>query len=161
MSNFQIREATQQDAVHILRFIRELAAYEKAEDQVTATVEQIARTLFGLSAKASALICSDDSGPIGFAVYFFNYSTWQAMPGLYLEDLYITPEKRSLGAGKAVLRHLARIAVENHCGRFEWSVLDWNRPAVEFYLSIGAEPLAQWVRYRLSGKTLKQFAAKG
>ncbi len=99
--------------------------------------------------------------PIGFAVYFFNYSTWQGKPGLYLEDLYISPDYRSSGAGKALLRHLAKLALEKNCGRFEWAVLDWNKPAIEFYESIGARAHGEWVKYRLAGEALKTFALPG
>ena len=107
---------------------------------------------------ARALICSVGGEPAGFAVYFFNYSTWQGRKGLYLEDLYVTPAHRGSGAGKALLQHLARIAVAEGCGRFEWSVLDWNEPALQFYRSIGASPLTEWVRHRLAGAALLEFA---
>ena len=106
-----------------------------------------------------ALVCQVDGVAAGFAVYFFNYSTWQGRKGLYLEDLYVSPAQRGAGAGKALLRHLARIAVANDCGRFEWSVLDWNAPAIGFYEAIGAVPLSEWVRYRLTGPALEAFAA--
>ena len=96
---------------------------------------------------------------MGYAIYFFNYSTWQARKGLYLEDLYVSPASRGIGAGKRLLRHLARVAVEEGCGRFEWSVLDWNQPAIDFYQSIGARPQAEWVRYRMHGEALTGFAA--
>jgi GNAT superfamily N-acetyltransferase len=98
---------------------------------------------------------------VGFAVYFFNYSTWQGRHGLYLEDLYVSPAHRNAGAGKALLQHLARIAVDKGCGRFEWSVLDWNEPAIQFYRSIGAVPMDEWVRYRLTGQALADFAGHG
>ena len=104
-------------------------------------------------------MCLDGDTPLGFAVYFFNYSTWQGRHGLYLEDLYVTPESRGQGAGKALLRQLARIAVERDCGRFEWSVLDWNAPSIAFYESLGAEPQNEWVRYRLTGEALLKLAA--
>lgn len=104
------------------------------------------------------MICLDGDTPVGFAVYFFNYSTWQGRHGLYLEDLYVSPKHRGLGAGKALLRHLAQIAVEHDCGRFEWSVLDWNTPAIEFYDSLGARPQSEWIRYRLTGQGLLDLA---
>ena len=116
------------------------------------------RTLFAPQASAQALICSYNDRPIGFAVYFFSYSTWLGCNGLYLEDLYITPEHRGTGAGKQMLKHLARQACDNGCGRFEWSVLDWNEPAIRFYESIGAQPQNEWVRYRMEGDALKAFA---
>lgn len=154
-----IRPATIADAALILRFITELAVYEKAGDQVAATVDSIGASLFGPDTPARALICEADGVAVGFAVYFFNYSTWQAKKGLYLEDLYVSPASRGQGAGKALLRHLAAIAVEQDCGRFEWSVLDWNQPAIDFYLSIGALPQDEWVRYRMHGAALRDFAA--
>lgn len=154
-----IREAVPADADIILRFIRELAIYENAEHEVEATVETITSSLFGPGSVTSGLICERDGLPIGFAVWFQNYSTWQAKNGLYLEDLYVTPEARGSGAGKALLRHLANIAVEKGCGRFEWSVLDWNEPAIRVYQAIGAEPMSEWTRYRLTGDALKNFAA--
>ena len=157
--NITIRPAHREDATLILRFITELAIYEKAGDQVAATVASIEASLFGENSPARALICEVNGEAAGYAVYFFNYSTWQAKKGLYLEDLYISPAMRGIGAGKYMLQHLAAIAVENGCGRFEWSVLDWNQPAIDFYLSIGAEPQDEWVRYRMSGSPLRDFAA--
>jgi GNAT superfamily N-acetyltransferase len=154
-----IRPATRADAATLLSFIRELAIYEKAEHEVAATVETIAESIFGPESVTRALICENDGKAIGMAIWFFNYSTWQARNGLYLEDLYVTPNARGLGAGKALLKHLAKIAIENGCGRFEWSVLDWNEPAINVYNAIGAEPQSEWLRYRLAGDALKDFAA--
>lgn len=159
MPTIDIRPAAIGDVPLILRFIRELAVYEKAESEVLATEEHLRRTLFGDQPYAHALICRVDGVDAGFAVYFFNYSTWQGRPGLYLEDLYLSPAHRQAGAGKALLQHLARIAVANDCGRFEWSVLDWNEPAIRFYRSIGAVAMDEWVRYRLTGQALADFAA--
>jgi GNAT superfamily N-acetyltransferase len=159
MPDIDIRPAQVDDAALILRFIRELAVYERAEQEVVATEADIRATLFAGGGPAQALICSVDGEPAGFAVFFFNYSTWQGRKGLYLEDLYVTPAHRHAGAGKALLRHLARIAVAQGCGRFEWSVLDWNEPALRFYRSIGAWPMDEWVRYRLAGPALADFAA--
>lgn len=156
---FDIRKATADDAATILRFITELAIYEKAGHEVEATVQSITESLFGPNSISHAAICERDGIPVGFAVWFFSYSTWQARNGLYLEDLYITPEQRGTGAGRLMLRYLARIAVEKGCGRFEWSVLDWNEPAIKAYEAIGAEPLTEWTRYRLSGAALTEFAA--
>ena len=158
MTNIKIRSATADDAALILKFVTELATYEKAANEVVATTSDIKKSLFGASSTAHALICETDGKPIGFAVYFFNYSTWLGKNGLYLEDLYISPEHRGSGAGKALLKHLARIAVEKKCGRFEWSVLDWNTPAISFYKSIGAKPQNEWVGYRLDGEALVEFA---
>jgi GNAT superfamily N-acetyltransferase len=153
-----IRPAHSSDAAQILRFITDLAVYEKAEHEVVATVHDIEASLFSATSTAKALICEMDGQPIGFAVYFFSYSTWLGKPGLYLEDLYVSPESRGSGAGKQMLRHLARIACESGCGRFEWSVLDWNEPAIGFYESIGASAQSEWVRYRLAGDALTAFA---
>lgn len=158
MADIQIRPAEERDTASILRFIRELAAYERAEHEVVASEADIRASLF-YGGPARALICSVGGVEAGFAVYFFNYSTWQGRKGLYLEDLYVTPAHRQRGAGKALLQHLARIAVAEGCGRFEWSVLDWNEPALRFYESIGAWPMKEWVRYRLAGPALSGFAA--
>ncbi|MBE7370045.1 GNAT family N-acetyltransferase [Ramlibacter pallidus] len=161
MDRIEIRPATAADVPLIFAFIRELADYEKAVHEVAATESHIHRALFGASPQARALVCSVGGVAAGFAVYFFNFSTWQGRHGLYLEDLYVSPAFRGSGAGTALLRHLARIAVEKDCGRFEWSVLDWNEPAIRFYESIGAVALDEWVRYRLAGQALADFAAGG
>ncbi|WGS52072.1 GNAT family N-acetyltransferase [Paraburkholderia sp. D15] len=153
-----IRRAHAADAALILRFITELAIYEKAEHEVVACVADIETSLFSETSTAKALICEMNGEPIGFAVYFHSYSTWLGKHGLYLEDLYISPAARGSGAGKRMLRHLAQIACESGCGRFEWSVLDWNEPAIGFYESIGASAQSEWVRYRLAGEALKAFA---
>ena len=153
-----VRDATSNDAATILRFIRELAIYEKAEQEVEATLDTLIGSVFGQGSVTHALISERDGEPIGFALYFFSYSTWQAKNGLYLEDLYVTPEARGTGAGKALLKRLAAIAVEKGCGRFEWSVLDWNEPSIRVYESIGAEPMKEWVRYLLAGEKLRVFA---
>lgn len=158
MSTLSIREATRADAGVILEFITELAIYEKAEGEVVAGVEDIENNLFDNSTTAKAIICCCEDRPIGFAVYFFNFSTWLGKNGLYLEDLYVSPHYRGLGAGYKMLVHLARIALENNCGRFEWSVLDWNLPAIEFYESVGAKAQSEWVGYRLEGEALMNLA---
>ncbi|WP_447594971.1 N-acetyltransferase family protein [Aquipseudomonas campi] len=154
-----IRPATREDAALILRFITDLAIYEKAEHEVKTDVAGIEASLFGEASTTHGLICEYDGVPIGYAVYFFNYSTWLGKHGLYLEDLYVSPEQRGLGAGKAILRHLAQIAVAKGCGRFEWSVLDWNEPAIQFYQSIGAKQQDEWIIYRMTGQALTDFAA--
>lgn len=154
-----IRPATPDDAELILRFITELAIYEKAEHEVKTDAAGIRDSLFAEGSTAHGLICENDGQPIGYAVYFFNYSTWLGKHGLYLEDLYVSPETRGLGAGKALLRHLAQLAVARGCGRFEWSVLDWNTPAIDFYESFGARPQSEWTTYRLTGQALLDFAA--
>lgn len=158
MSEIQIRKASIEDAQLILRFIKELATYERAGNDVVATEADIRRSLFGGASTASAVICEIGDVAAGFAVYYFTYSTWQGRRGLYLEDLYVTPEHRGAGCGTAFLKYLARLAVSLDCGRFEWSVLDWNEPAIRFYESIGARPLNEWVRYRLAGEALERLA---
>lgn len=158
MSALTIRPATIEDTDLILHFVRELAIYEKAEHEVLATPAHVHHTLFNGNPKVFGLICLEGETPVGFAVYFFNYSTWQGQLGLYLEDLYVSPEHRGKGAGKALLSHLAQIAVEKECGRFEWSVLDWNTPSIEFYDSLGAKPQSEWIRYRLTGDALQTLA---
>lgn len=154
-----IRVATAEDAALILCFIRELAIYEKAEASVQTDEAGIRASLFGPQAKAHALICEADGAAIGYAVYFYNYSTWLGRNGIYLEDLYVSPQHRGSGAGKALLQHIARIAVAEGCGRFEWSVLDWNEPAIRFYEAAGAKPQGEWTVYRMEGETLREFAA--
>lgn len=144
-----IRPANLTDAPQILNFVMELARYEKAEHEVIATQQDIEKSIFGEKASAYALICEHAGTAIGFAVYFFNYSTWQGKNGLYLEDLYVTPSARGMGAGKALFKELAQIAKANDCGRFEWSVLDWNTPAIEFYEAMGAKAKSEWLGYRL------------
>lgn len=159
MTAYRIRPATAADAAIILRFIRELADYENALDEVAATQESVATSLFGEGSVSFAAICETEAGePAGSAVWFKTYSTWQAKNGLYLEDLYVTPAHRGAGVGKMLLRHLARVAVAEDCARFEWSVLDWNEPAIRVYEAVGAEPKKEWVRYRLTGDRLKRFA---
>lgn len=158
MSNIVIRNADKHDAELILKFITELAIFEKAEGEVVATVDDIEKNLFNPETSTKAIIGSIDGEAIGFAVYFLSYSTWLGKSGLFLEDLYISPSYRAMGAGKKILRHLANIAVSNDCGRFEWNVLDWNEPAIRFYEAIGAKPQSEWIGYRLAGDALKDFA---
>lgn len=154
----QICPATIEDARLILDFITELAVYEKAPQEVVASAAQIRASLFGPDAKAKCLICNIDETPVGYAVYFYNYSTWLGKNGIYLEDVYVSPAYRGKGAGKALLRHIAKIAIAENCGRFEWSVLDWNTPAIEFYEALGARPQSEWTVYRLTGNALKALA---
>ena len=155
---FTLRPAVRTDATQILAFITELAEYERARHEVIATVADIERSLFDDGSTVHSLICERDGRAIGFAVYFYSYSTWLGRNGIYLEDLYVTPDQRGDGAGQELLRHIAREAVKNGCGRLEWSVLDWNEPAIGFYKSLGAEPQDEWVRYRLEGDKLTRFA---
>jgi GNAT superfamily N-acetyltransferase len=154
-----IRTATVEDAEVILALIIELAIYEKAEHEVVTTVDEIRESIFGSHSKASALIAEVDNKPVAYAVYFYNYSTWLGKNGIYLEDIYVSPEYRQQGIGKALLQRVSKIAVNQNCGRVEWSVLDWNTPAIEFYESLGAKPQDEWTVYRLSGDELKNFAA--
>ncbi|WP_136678735.1 GNAT family N-acetyltransferase [Neptunomonas sp. XY-337] len=158
MSELEIRTATKADAATIYGFIRDLAIYEKAEHEVIASVADIEASLFSDESSTHALICEQDGVAIGFAVYFFNYSTWLGKHGIYLEDLYVSPSSRGVGAGQALLKHLARIAVSKGCGRFEWSVLDWNEPAIKFYEHLGAVAQNEWIGYRLEGEALQQLA---
>ena len=153
-----IRPATIDDTDTILRFVRDLAVYENAENEVLSTPAHVHKTMFSEGATAHGLICELGSQAIGFAVYFFNYSTWQGRNGLYLEDLYVTPDARGHGAGKALLQRLAQIALDKHCGRFEWSCLDWNEPSLKFYDSLGALPQTEWIRYRMTGEALQALA---
>lgn len=160
MKEVTIREAEPADTDLILRFIRELAVYEKAPDAVQASAQDIREALFSERATARGLICSVDGKEAGFAVYFYNFSTWLGRPGIYLEDVYVTPECRGAGAGTAILKYLARVAVARRCGRLEWSVLDWNMPAIRFYESLGAVALDEWIGYRLTGEALESLAAE-
>ena len=158
MDNIEIRPASKGDIETIHRFITDLATYEKMESEVKATVSDIEASLFSPQSTAHAIICEFKGEPIGFAVYFFNYSTWLGKSGLYLEDLYVSPEYRGIGGGKEILKYLANLALEANGGRFEWCVLDWNEPAIDFYKSIGPRPLDGWSIYRLAGDELVDFA---
>jgi GNAT superfamily N-acetyltransferase len=158
VSEIKIRQAIVNDAALILNFIKELAIYEKAETEVKATLSDIEDSIFAAKSTCDAIICELDGEAVGFAVYFFNYSTWLGKNGLYLEDLYVSPEHRNAGAGKALLKYLAKFALTMECGRFEWSVLDWNEPAILFYRSIGASPQDGWVKYRLDHEGIKVLA---
>jgi len=158
MSELRIEKAVTGDVPLILEFVRKLAEYEKLSDSVEATEEGLRETLFGPNPSAHALLAYDGDEPVGFAIYFFNYSTFVGRPGLYLEDLFVRPEARGKGFGRALLQHLAGIAVENNCGRMEWAVLNWNEPAIGFYKSLGADPMIDWTVFRLSGKALDDLA---
>ncbi len=153
-----IRPATVADAALILGFIIDLAIYEKAEHEVKTDVAGIEASLFGPQSTSHGLICERDGVPVGYAVYFLSYSTWLGKHGIYLEDLYVSPEHRKIGAGKALLRHLAQLTVGKGYGRLEWAVLDWNTPAIDFYQSFGAKPQDEWTTYRLTGQALLDFA---
>jgi len=156
--NARIVEASVADVAVILEFIRELARFEKLEHEVVASEESLRESLFGARKYAEVLFVEDDGERVGFALFFHNYSTFLGMPGLYLEDLYVRPDKRGRGYGKMLLAHLAKLALERGCGRLEWWVLDWNRTAIDFYRSIGAEPMSDWTVHRLSGEALRALA---
>jgi GNAT superfamily N-acetyltransferase len=159
--DFRIRAATPDDAPVILELIRELAAYEKAPDEAVATEAQIRETLFGARRHAEVVIGTEGTAVVGFAVFFHNYSTWLGRPGLYLEDLFVRPHARGRGYGRRLLAHLAMLAAERGCPRLDWSVLDWNAPAIGFYRALGAIPLDEWTVYRLTGAPLATLAAEG
>lgn len=154
-SALRIRDAVAADAPLLMTLIRELAEYERMLDEVEADEASLARHLFGASPSAHAVIAEVNGSPIGFALYFYNFSTFVGKPGLYLEDLYVRPDHRGVGAGKALLLHLVGKAVAEGCGRMEWSVLDWNTPSIAFYESLGARAMKEWIGYRLDEKALK------
>jgi GNAT superfamily N-acetyltransferase len=155
---FTIRNATVADVPLILQLIRELATYERAPNNVVATEGGLREVLFGPEPSAKVVLAFEENEPVGFAVYFFNFSTWLGLPGLYLEDLFVKPETRGRGYGRALLIHLARIARDRGCGRMEWAVLDWNDPAIGFYRKLGAEPLDEWTVFRLRRDGIEQLA---
>jgi GNAT superfamily N-acetyltransferase len=153
-----IRPATVDDVPIILQLIVDLATYERAPNDVTATREQLVDVLFGKKRSAEVLLAFENEAPVGFAVFFHNFSTWLGKPGLYLEDLFVKPEARGKGYGRALLVDLARIARERGCGRMEWAVLDWNDPAIQFYRKLGAEPMDEWTVFRLTGDGITKLA---
>jgi GNAT superfamily N-acetyltransferase len=153
-----IRPATAADVPLILGFIRALAAYERAPDAVVATEEGLLRDGFGPHPYYECLIAEYNGKPAGFALYFYNYSTWMGQPGIYLEDLFVQPELRGHGIGKALLQRVAAVAVEKGCQRLQWEVLDWNTPAIDFYAAMGAEFLDEWRNVRVGGEALKRLA---
>ena len=151
------RNAERADTALILQFIRKLAAYEKMLDEVVADEATLEAWIFDRQ-KAEVIFAVEDGKEVGFALFFHNFSTFLGRAGIYLEDLYVKPECRGKGYGKAILKKLASIAVERGCGRLEWWCLDWNKPSIDFYLSLGAEPMSDWTVYRIAGDTLKQLA---
>lgn len=155
--SFEIVSATRNDCAEILRFINELAAYEKMSDEVVATEELLNEWIFEKQ-KAEVIFAVEDGKKVGFALFFHNFSTFLGRAGIYLEDLYVMPEHRGKGYGKALLKELARTAVKRGCGRLEWACLDWNQPSIDFYLSLGAKQMDIWTTYRLTGDTLKKMA---
>ncbi len=159
MAEFKIRPATEQDTASILNFIELLAEYENMSADVSATTDMLKEELF-VKHSAEVVIAEEDGVHVGFALYFTNFSTFLAKTGLHLEDLFVIPAYRGKGYGKALLQHLASIAVERGYGRMEWSCLDWNKPSIDFYISLGATQLGDWTTYRLSGETLINNAKK-
>ena len=157
--NFKIRPACVEDVPIILKLIRDLATYERAPREVTATEEQLADVLFGERPAAEVLLAFEQESAIGFAVFFHNFSTWLGRPGLYLEDLFVKPKKRGKGYGRALLVELAKIARERGCGRMEWAVLNWNEPAIKFYRALGATPMDEWTVFRLTRDGIEKLAA--
>lgn len=158
IDGLSLRLATANDVPQILSFIRQLADYEKLLDMVVADEAKLTATLFGDKAYAEVVIADYQGKPAGFALFFHNYSTFLAKPGIYLEDLFVDPSLRGLGIGKALITYLATLAVQRDCGRLEWSVLDWNQPAIEFYQSLGAQMLHDWRINRVTGQTLQAMA---
>ena len=156
--NFDIRSASVEDVPIILQLIRDLATYERAPHEVTATEEQLIDVLFGRRPSAEVLLAFEGQTPVGFAVFFYNFSTWLGRPGLYLEDLFVKPEMRGKGYGRALLVELAKIARDRDCGRLEWAVLDWNEPAIKFYRALGAKPMDEWTVFRLTRDEIAQLA---
>ena len=157
MNSLSFRKATERDVPTILHFIKELASYEKMLDQVVATEELLKDWIFDRQ-KAEVIFAVENGAEVGFALFFHNFSTFLGRAGLYLEDLYVKPESRGKGYGKALLKELARIAQERGCGRMEWWCLDWNKPSIDFYLSLNAEPMSDWTVYRLTDRTLEELA---
>ncbi|HVJ04073.1 MAG TPA: GNAT family N-acetyltransferase [Candidatus Saccharimonadales bacterium] len=156
----EIRAAQSEDAGTILKLIQGLAEYEHAPREAVATEEDLLRDGFGKEPKFHCVIAEWDGEAVGFALYFFNYSTWKGRPGVFLEDLFVWPEYRGKGIGKALLLELAKIAVANKCGRYEWQVLDWNTPAIEFYEGLGAKRMKEWLPMRVEGDALMELAKK-
>ena len=157
MKNIQFRFAEKKDAPLILQFIRSLAEYEKMADEVVATEALLEEWIFDKQ-KAEVIFALEDGKEVGFALFFHNFSTFLGRAGIYLEDLFVLQEYRGKGYGKALLKKLAQIAVERGCGRLEWCCLDWNKPSIDFYLSLGAVPMEDWTIYRMTGETLERFA---
>ena len=157
MGEVHVRAASEKEVPLILAFIKELAEYERLSHEVVATEESLREHLFGEHPVAEVMIADEGTDPAGFAFFFHSFSTFLGRPGIYLEDLYVRPEFRGRGLGRALLVHLARLAKERGCGRLEWSVLDWNEPAIGFYESIGASPVGGWTVYRVTGEALEEL----
>ena len=160
VADFEIRPARVGDVPIVLQLIRDLATYERAPHEVIATEEQLVDVLFGKRPAAEVLLAFERESPVGFALFFHNFSTWLGRPGLYLEDLFVKPEKRGKGYGRALLVELAKIARDRGCGRMEWAVLNWNEPAINFYRAIGAKPMDKWTVFRLTREGITKLAKK-
>ena len=160
IDGFTIRHAAESDVPLIISFIKELADYEKLSHEVTATEDDFRQNLFGAKRFAEVVIGEFRSEPVGYALYFYNFSTFIGKPGIYLEDLYVKQEERGKGFGKALLAYLARLAVDQNCGRFEWAVLDWNEPSINFYESLGATLMKEWIITRVTGDDLLKLASE-
>ncbi len=156
---FEIRSAAKKDSPTVLYFIKELAEYEKMSDLVVATEEDIKKNFFGENI-GGVLLLSEEGRDVGFALYYYTFSTFLGKRGIHLEDLFVLPEYRGRGYGKALLKRLAEVCIEKDLGRLEWNCLDWNTPSIEFYLSLGAEKLDEWLNFRLSGESLKKLGEK-
>ena len=161
MPAIRIVPATEDDVPLILRFIKGLAEYERLQDMVEATEDRLRASLFGHRRVAEVVIAHLDHEPAGYALFFHNFSTFLGQPGIYVEDIFVVPERRGAGVGRALLAHVAALAVERGCGRLEWAVLDWNEPAIGFYRRLGARPLDDWTVYRLTGDSLARLAQSG
>jgi GNAT superfamily N-acetyltransferase len=157
--DFEIRPAQVSDVPVILELIRDLATYERAPEEVVATEEQLINVLFCERPVAEVLLAFERETPVGFALYFYNFSTWLGRAGLYLEDLFVKPEKRGRGYGRALLVELAKIARDRSCGRMEWAVLNWNEPAIKFYRALGAKPMNEWTVFRLTAEEIAKLAS--
>jgi GNAT superfamily N-acetyltransferase len=157
---FQIKSATESDVPVILSFVKKLARYEQLLHEVVATEDLLRETLFGKRRTAEVAIGYLESKPVGFVLFFHNYSTFLGKPGLYIEDLFVDEDYRRRGYGRALLLHVARLAKERDCGRLEWSVLDWNQPAIDFYKKLGASPMSEWTVFRVAGKSLDELAGQ-
>ena len=160
LPGFTIRHAEADDALLVLAFVRKLAEYERLAHEVEATADVLREMLFGPRPYAEVIFGEQAERAVGFALFFHNFSTFVGRPGIYLEDIYVDPEARGNAYGKAMMTYLARLAVERGCGRFEWSVLDWNEPSIGFYRRLGARPLNDWTVYRLAGEALERLARK-
>lgn len=156
--SYTIRKAVANDAETVYRFIKQLARYEKLENEVVGTVADLQNTLFGSNPKAHVLLLEEGGTAVGFVLYFYNYSTFLCRPGIYIEDLYVDESRRGKGYGKALIQHICKLACEEGCGRVEWWCLKWNKPSIDFYHRLGAEEMSEWVSFRLDGAELQEIA---